>query len=160
MSPSPIPFVPGAVRELLRANEDMVALMRSADAITTRELPNPLVGPAMTIRAPGNNRPNIRVSEVRIMCSVWVPPAEVLVDLDPSIETDPEEYAWDVAALAGEILNSRSLMGRGPSFKFRNSSWRGEWINGPVTMVDTDRGDDHPIFRALIEVLMKVVTSQ
>lgn len=155
-----LPFAPGAAREVLLANEEWQELLPDPSWTTTRELPNPLTRPCVTIVAPGNQRLNLRQSQVRVMVNVWVPKAELLLELDPPVEIDPEEHSWDIAALAGEILNMKSMMGRGPSFKFRGATWRGEWINGPITMVDIDRGDDHPLFRSLVEVVMTIVTPQ
>ncbi|MBE7190705.1 hypothetical protein, partial [Jatrophihabitans endophyticus] len=149
-----------AARTILLADDDWKALLPEPSQTTTRELPNPLSAPAVTIRAPGNVRANMRQSQVRIMVNAWVPGADVLADLDdPIFATDPEELAWDIAALAGDILDVRSVMGRGPSFPYRDASWRGQWTEGP-TLPDPDlsRGADTPLYRAWIYVVMNIVT--
>ena len=110
----------------------------------------------VTIQASVNRRENIQLSKVRLMLSVWVPKIEILVEGDPPTPMDPEELAWNIAAAAGQILDQRRMMGQGPSFVFRGASWRSQWDAGPTTMVDTARGADNPIYRAVIEVVMKV----
>ena len=152
-----LPFAPGAARELLRQNEDFITLVGDDPAlITTRELPSPLEQPVVTIQASVNRRENIQLSKVRLMLSVWVPRIEILVDGDPPTPMDPEELAWNIAAAAGQILDQRRMMGQGPSFVFRGASWRSQWDAGPTTMVDLARGPENPIYRAVIEVVMKV----
>lgn len=153
-------FAPGAAREVLRANTEWSELLPDPSQTTTRELPNPLTAPCVTIVAPGNNRINLRQSQVRLMVNVWVPKAEVLQDMTPAIDTDPEELSWDIAALAADILDMKAVMGRGKAFQFRGQTWRGQWINGPITMVDTERGQDDPLFRSIVEVVMTVTTPQ
>ena len=48
------------------------------------------------------------------------------------------------------------MMGRGPSFNYRGANWRGTWEEGPTTMVDTARGPENPIYRAVIQVVMNI----
>lgn len=153
-------FAPGAAREVLRANDEWQQLLPDPSWTTTRELPNPLLRPCVTIVAPGNNRINVRQSQVRLMVNVWVPKSEVLQDMTPPVEIDPEEHSWDIAALAADILDMKSMMGRGPSFEFRGQTWRGQWINGPITMVDKERGEENPLFRSIVEVVMTITTPQ
>lgn len=152
-----LPFAPGAAREILRADEQiMLGIGNDPALITTRELPSPLRGPAITIRAGVNRRENQALSKIRLLISVWVPKAEILVDSTPSIETDPEELSWDLAVRAGEVLDVRRVMGRGELFEFRGQQWRGQWDGGPTTMVDLDRGPENPLYRSVIEVVMKM----
>nr|EMP14025.2 hypothetical protein ISGA_3998 [Gordonia sp. NB41Y] len=150
-----LPFAPGAAREYLRSQEDFIALVGADPSlVTTRELPDPLERPVVTIQAGLNHRENILAHKVRLMISVWVPPIEILVDGDPPTPKDPEELAWDIASLSGQLLDMRRYMGQGPSFQYRGATWRGTWDDGPVTLVDTDRGPNHPIYRAVIQVVM------
>ncbi|HMS75608.1 hypothetical protein [Gordonia sp. (in: high G+C Gram-positive bacteria)] len=151
-----LPFAPGAAREILRADPDFVALVGAdPSVITTRELPDPLVRPCVTIAAAINRRLNEQVSSVRLMLNAWVPKAELLVD-NLGLVIDPEELAWNIAATAGQILDMRRMMGRGPSFEFRGARWRGVWDEGPTTLVDVERGPDNPIYRAVIQVQMNI----
>lgn len=153
-----LPFAPGAARELLRSDEQIMAGIGNDPAlITTRELPDPLTGPAaITIRAGVNRRENAHLSKIRLLISVWVPKAELLVDLTPPILTDPEELSWDLAVRAAEVLDMKRLMGRGELFTFRGQQWRGMWDGGPTTMVDLERGPENPLYRSVIEVVMKM----
>lgn len=154
-----IPFAPGAARELLRASTDLLDLIGSApELITTREIPRPLAGPCITIAAGVNRRENILTSKVRLIVNAWVPKAEVLQD-NLQIDTDPEELSWQIATLAGEILDMRHLMGRGPSHTYRGATWRGQWDEGPSTLVDTQRGAENPLYRSVIQVVMKMTTA-
>lgn len=152
-----LPFAPAAAREYLRSQEDFTNLLGSDPSlVTTRELPDPLERPVVTIQAAINNRENILTNRVRLLLSVWVPRIEILVDSDPPVPKDPEELAWDIASLAGQLLDMRRYMGQGPSFEFRGATWRGIWDAGPTTLVDLDRGPENPIYRAVIEVVMKL----
>ncbi|MFT4127292.1 MAG: hypothetical protein QM662_13825 [Gordonia sp. (in: high G+C Gram-positive bacteria)] len=158
-NPAPaLPFAPGAARELLRSRPEFLALLGDDPSlITTRELPDPLTRPVVTIQAAVNRRENITTSRMRLMISVWVPLMQVFVDDGTTQrQVDPEELAWDIAAMAGQILDMRRYMGMGPSFTYRGASWRGQWDEGPATLVDTDRGPESPIFRAVIQVVMQI----
>ncbi|MGB6246111.1 hypothetical protein [Gordonia sp. (in: high G+C Gram-positive bacteria)] len=151
------PFAPGAARELLRSSPEFLDLVGDDPAaITTRELPDPLTGPCVTIYTGVNRRQNIEMSKARLLVSVWVPKSEVLVDRPVPILTDPEELSWDIADLAGRIFDQRRGMGTGRSFEFRGATWRAEWDAGPTTMVDRERGVENPLYRSVIEVLMKL----
>ena len=149
------PFAPGAARELLRSTPEFMELVGDdPQRITTRELPDPLRGPCVTIYTGVNRRQNIELSKPRLIVSVWVPAAEILVD--QGIDMDPEELSWDVADLAGRIFDRHRQMGRGGGFEFRGVTWRSEWDAGPTTMVDRERGAESPLYRSVIEILMKV----
>ena len=47
-------------------------------------------------------------------------------------------------------------MGRGPSFQYHGAAWRGTWDEGPATLVDLSRGPENPIYRAVIQVVMRM----
>ncbi|WP_336791772.1 hypothetical protein [Gordonia malaquae] len=150
------PFAPGAARELLRSNADFLRHFDGPDSITTREVPNPVTGPCITIVTGVNRKQNAELSKIRLFVSVWVPKAEILVDRDEPILTDPEELSWDIADEAARIFDATRGMGRGSNaFVFRGVTWKAEWDAGPTTMVDKDRGDDNPLYRSVIEVVMK-----
>lgn len=153
-----LPFAPGAAREILRANEDYLALVPDPSWTTTSYLPKPLTHPCVTIRAAANPRQNTKMSRVLCHLNVWVPKPELLVELEPAIEIDPEELAWNIAALAAETLNGAAVMGRRPAFRYEGAVWRGEWVSGPTTMADVSRGHDNPLERALVEINMKVTS--
>ncbi|PSR63998.1 MULTISPECIES: hypothetical protein [Nocardia] len=141
---TPIPFAPGAVRAFLIAQPKFTAMV-SADAITTRELPAPLTGACVTIRAPGNVGEDPLLRKPLVQVDVWAPKIEILGGT-----TDPEELTWDIAALAGELL------ARAKPQEFRGSGWNARWTDGPINMIDTKRGPDDPLYRATIRVELKM----
>ncbi|WP_280381062.1 hypothetical protein [Nocardia wallacei] len=138
----PIPFAPGAARAFLIAQPKITAMV-PVDAITTRELPDPLTGACITLRTPGHVGPDPMARRPMVQLDVWTPRIEILGGT-----TDPEELGWDIAALAGELLH------RAKPQSFRGSGWRAEWLEGPITFVDTKRGVDNPLFRATVRVVL------
>lgn len=149
------PFVPGAARELLRSTPELVELIGDdPSSITTRELPDPLTRPVITIFTGVNRRENLELSRARLLVSVWVPKAEILVD--QGITVDPEELSWDIADLTGRIFDQHRMMGRRGGFEWRGMRWRAEWDAGPTTLVDTERGVENPLYRSVLEIVMKV----
>lgn len=141
-----IPFAPGAVRDLLKQDVDFTDVV-PAHRITTRDLPEVIERPFVTCRSAsttGLGDPKLRAPLVQI--DVWVPKAEILTAGPDPIHADPEEVAWDIAGLAGEIV------GRARAVPFRHCSWRGTWVDGPMNMIDTTRGVDSPLYRAPVRV--------
>ncbi|MCM6778031.1 hypothetical protein NDR87_30950 [Nocardia sp. CDC159] len=141
---TPILFAPGAVRAFLVAQPAITARV-PAGSITTRELPDPINGPFVILRAPGNVGVDPLLRRPLVQVDAWAPKIEILGG-----STDPEELTWDIAALAGELL------GRAPSQEFRGSAWKATWTDGPITFVDTKRGADQPLFRATVRVELKM----
>lgn len=141
-----IPFAPGAVRLFLVAQPRFIALVPAA-AVTTRDVPDPITGPYVTLRAVGTagsgDDPILRAPIIQI--DAWVPPIEIIGGT-----TDPEEVAWDIAAMAGE------LVGKARAQEFRGCGWSGRWKHGVITAVDKTRGPDQPIFRATVRVEVKM----
>lgn len=141
---TPIPFAPGAVRAFLIAQPAITAMV-IAESITTRELPDPITGPFIILRSPGNVGVDPLLRRPLVQIDAWAPKIEILGGA-----TDPEELTWNIAATAGELL------GRAPSQEYRGSAWKATWIDGPITFVDTKRGADHPLFRATVRVELKM----
>ncbi|KOS56432.1 MULTISPECIES: hypothetical protein [Rhodococcus] len=142
----PIPFAPGAVRAFLVDQPKILDLV-PAERITTRELPDEITGPCITLRGPGNVGADPMLRRPMVQVDVWTPKIEILGGT-----TDPEEVSWNVAALAGELL------GRARTVRFRDSAWSGRWVDGPITMVDNTRGNNFPLFRAACRVELKMRT--
>ncbi|MGW0043476.1 hypothetical protein [Rhodococcus sp. NPDC003348] len=141
-----IPFAPGAVRDHLMQDADFTAVVPAA-LITTRDVPLTIDRPFVTCRSSstgGPGDPMVRTPLVQI--DVWVPKSEILAAGPMQITADPEEVAWDIAGLAGEVI------GRARAVPFRNCSWRGRWVDGPMNMVDTTRGPDSPLYRSPVRV--------
>lgn len=145
MANAPIPYAPGAIREFLLSNEAFTNLV-PASSVTTRELPDVISRPCVTIRAVGNVGVDPMLRRPLLVINAWVPPISVMGGT-----TDPDEIAWDVAALAGQLL------GRARNVKFRESVWSADWKTGPVVPdPEAKRGSDIPIYRAFITVEMKL----
>lgn len=145
---APIPFAPGAVRKFLVESATFTALV-PASSVATRDLPDKIRGPFVTIRAPGNVGSDPMLRRPLVQIDAWVPKIEILGGT-----TDPEEVAWDIAALAGQML------GRCKAQDFRGAAWNARWVDGPITFVDTKRGVDNPLFRATIRVELKMRESR
>ncbi|APE10763.1 hypothetical protein BO226_17465 [Rhodococcus sp. 2G] len=140
----PMPFAPGAIREFLLASDEVLALVPAGN-ITTRDLPKVIEAPFITLRAPGNVGVDPMLRRPMVQVDVWSPKIEILGGT-----TDPEELSWNIAALAGELI------GRARMQSFRNSTWKAQWTDGPITFVDTQRGADLPLYRATIRVELKM----
>ena len=140
----PIAFAPGAIREYLLSKDEFVALVNPAN-VTTRELPERILAPCVTIRVPGNVGGDPILRRPLIVVNAWVPPISVMGGT-----TDPDEVAWDIAAMAGAII------GRGRNIKYRESVWSAAWNSGPIVPdPDFQRGKDIPLYRAFVTIEMK-----
>ncbi|HEY9415453.1 MAG TPA: hypothetical protein VIQ30_11890 [Pseudonocardia sp.] len=141
---APIPFAPGAVRAFLTAQSRFTDLV-PVEAITTRDLPDPITGACVTLRAPGNVGVDPFLRRPLVQVDAWAPKIEILGG-----SKDPEELVWDIAALAGQLLH------RAKAQEFRGSAWSATWTDGPITFVDKERGADMPMFRATVRVELKL----
>lgn len=140
----PIPFAPGAVREFLLAQSQYTAL--NVQSTTTRDLPEQITGPCVLIRAVRTDGSDPFLRRARIQVDVVVPKLEILGGT-----TDPDELAWNIAAVAGQLL------GRAANVSFRGAAWAGKWYEGPLSGgTDTSRGADNPLYRVLIRVDIKM----
>ncbi|ORJ99871.1 hypothetical protein [Prescottella equi] len=144
MTPSPLPFAPGAVRQFLLSKPEFTDLVPGT-VVSTRHLPDPLQGPFVTLAAPGNVGVDPMLRKPMVQINAWTPKIEILGGT-----VDPEELSWNIAAMAGQ------LVGRAHNIAFRGSAWSGRWVDGPITMVDTQRGIDFPLFRAVVRVELKM----
>lgn len=140
-----MPFAPGAARAFLTGQPRFVALV-SPENIATRDLPEEITGPCVTIRSPGNVGGDPMLRRPMIQVDAWVPKLEILGG-----DIDPDEVAWNIAALAGELI------GKARTIRFRNAAWSGKWVDGPITFPpDIKRGPDFPLFRATIRAELKM----
>ncbi len=141
----PIAFAPGAIREYLLSRDEFTALINPL-SVTTRELPSQITAPCATIRAIGNVGVDPMLRRPLLTFNAWVPPISVMGGT-----TDPDEIAWDIAALAGQLI------GRARNIKFRDSLWSGDWKTGPIVPdPETNRGTDIPLYRAFVTVELKM----
>jgi hypothetical protein len=141
----PVPFAPGALREFLLSKPEFAQLV-PPKMVTTRELPDKITGPCVTIRVPGNVGVDPMLRKPLLVINAWVPKWEILGGT-----TDPDEVAWDIAALAGQLI------GKARNIPFRESTWAGDWKTGPIVPdPDVKRGVDNPLYRAFVTVEMKL----
>ena len=141
---APLPFMPAAVRQFLISRTEYTSLCSAANT-TTRELPQALTAPCVTIRATVNQGVDPMLRRPLIQIDAWTPSIEKLGGT-----TDPEEVSWNVASMAGQLL------GRARNVEFRGTAWTGSWLEGPVMFVDTTRGTSLPLYRSMIRVELKV----
>ncbi|MEU1432130.1 hypothetical protein ABZ412_34190 [Nocardia sp. NPDC005746] len=141
---APIPFAPGAARVFLVGQAAFTALVPAA-SVTTRDVPDPIRGPFVTLRGMGGSGDDPMLRTPTVQLDAWAPSLEILGGT-----TDPEEVAWDIAAMAGQLL------GRARNIPFCGSAWSGHWRTGILTAVDKTRGPDQLIFRATIRVDLKM----
>ncbi|CCW14604.1 hypothetical protein [Rhodococcus aetherivorans] len=140
-----IPFAPGAARAYLISRPEMTALI-PAGSITTRDVPQKITGPFITLRATGNVGPDPMMNKPIVQVDTWVPKAAILGGT-----TDPDEVAWNVS------VKARDLLSRARNVRFRDAAWSGRWIDGPITFPpDVTRGVDFPLFRATCRVELKM----
>lgn len=147
MIPS-IPFAPGAVRAFLVGRGEFLARV-DASHISTREVPQKITGPFVTLRATGNVGPDPMMNNPIVQIDTWVPKIQILGGT-----TDPDELAWDISVLA------RDLIVRARNVTFRTAAWSGHWVDGPITFPpDVTRGVDFPLYRATcrVELRMRVL---
>ncbi len=141
---SPIPFAPGAVREFLLAQAQYTAL--GVQSTSTRDLPSVITGVCVQIRSVRTDGEDPFLRRPRIQIDAWAPKIEILGG-----STDPEEAAWDVAAMAGQLI------GRARNVSWRGAAWSGSWFEGPLTgPPDSSRGADMPLYRAISRCDLKM----
>ncbi|WP_032384698.1 hypothetical protein [Rhodococcoides fascians] len=141
------PFPPGALRQFFRGNAELTALV-AEDHITTRELPDVINAPFVTLAAVDNSGEDPMLRDPVVQLDVWVPKWEILGG-----EVEPEELAWNIADLAGRLAHTAHPDIR----RFRNCTWKARWSVGPLTDVDLERGPDLPLYRALVRWDLKMV---
>lgn len=151
-----LPYPPAAVRDYLMGDPEFTDLIPSR-LISTRDTPDKITRPFVKVRpvtTPGKD-PMRRNPMVQI--DVYAPPLAIIqantdqAVLDHFADVDPEEAAWNIAALAGELL------GRARTVAFRNCTWNAEWKEGPLSFPETVRGVDLPLYRSPVRVELKML---
>lgn len=135
-----LPWIPGAVRQLLLA--DPVFNAACGGRLMTI-LPSGLTFCAQ-LRLPGNNS----ISGDGVAFSPLVQVDGWCVPGIPG--TDPEMKAWEIAAEAARVL------GRARNVTYQTMSYSGRLIEGPLPDVDTSRGEDSPLYRAIVRAGLAV----
>ncbi len=120
---SPMPYAPGAVRKWLAGQQQFVDLLYGGE-ITTREVPDPLVRPHVTVAAVDHAGPDPMLRRLIIQVTPWVPGRDV-----SGLAEDPDVTAWNLAATAGELL------GRARNVVLdEGHAWSATWIDGPIQL--------------------------
>ena len=141
----PMPYVPGEIRKFLLESEEFTALLHGG-AVTTRTVPDPLTLPHVVVAAVGNQGADPMLRRLVIQITPWVPPAEV-----SGIDEDPDVTAWNLAAMAGEML------GRAKNKIIDDKhAWSATWLEGPIQLYDTTRGPTRPLFYAPIRIAVHI----
>ncbi|QCQ91732.1 hypothetical protein [Rhodococcus sp. SGAir0479] len=153
-----MPFAPAAVRDFLVNTPEFTDVV-PAHLISTRDTPEQITRPFVLVRPSANTGTDPMLRRPWVQIDACVPPIEVMAATDdPAIidafcHTDPEETAWNIAALAGELI------GRARPVQWRNGTWRGEWRDGPLALTDKSRANDMPLYRSPVRVELKMSVS-
>lgn len=135
--PGPIPWVPGAIRQLLVAD---TAFMTECGSRISSRLPSTVTFCAR-VRLAGNN--SLSGDGV-----AWSPLVQVEGWCAPGVAgvSDPEVKAWDIAARAAAVV------GRARNITYQNMTYSTRIVDGPLSDVDTSRGDSTALYWSLVRV--------
>lgn len=134
-----LPWIPPAVRALLLADATF----------------NTACGGRCGTRAGDATKPYALVRATAIprdtSAGVWSP----LVQVDGwcgagASSLDPEEAAWQIAVSAARVL------ARARNVTWQNIRYSARVTDGPIPDIDTSRGSDNPMYRALIRAELTV----
>jgi hypothetical protein len=139
-----LPWIPGAVRELLMADTTFATLVGNPDRVTFKNPPS-VTTPWVEIRTAGN----ISISGDGV---AWSPLIQVAA-CGPPGNPDLQENLWAIAARAAHVL------GRARNVAYQDMTYSGRHTDGPLEDVDTSRGDSTPIFRAIVRAELTAKTT-
>lgn len=134
-----LPWMPGAIRAILLADSNFTAL---CDRVLTRA-PQDASEPYVTVQVVGGfplAGDDVAFSPM-VQVNAWCAPGGAV---------DPEVTAWNIAAQAAKTL------ARAKNVLYEGASYSARLTDGPLTDVDTSRGDDVPLYRALIRAELVV----
>lgn len=141
MSAPVLPFIPAAVRALLVNDDRWTALVTPARTLT--RAPANVTTPFALVKAP----PAVPLD---VSGGAWAPLVQVEFYCPPTGVEDPETVAWRGAATAAAILS------RTRNATYQTMRYKARVIDGPLTDVDTSRGDSTPLYRAFIRAELTV----
>ncbi|CAB0533673.1 hypothetical protein CIP107527_00160 [Corynebacterium diphtheriae] len=134
---APMPYAPGEIRKFLLQSEAFTELLHGGK-VTTREVPDPLVKPHVTVAAVGHVGDDPMLRRLMIQVTPWAPGRDV-----SGLDEDPDVTAWNLAATAGELL------GRAKNIIIDDlHAWSATWVDGPIQLYDTSRGADKVLYYA------------
>jgi hypothetical protein len=136
----PIPWPVDAVRTYLLADSGFALLI---DSRAGPRLPGDMTKPFLQIRVIGGFNMARFAGSPMLQLDPWVPKAW---------PGDPERVAHQIAVAAGELFDiARNVV-------FDSMTWKGRWLDGPQSRVDTSRGEAEPLYGAPIRVEMRTHT--
>lgn len=147
MSVSPYPYISGYVRRFLLDDPDVQAQLRGG-RIGTGPVPDPLTAPYVRVAVSGQVGSTPRARNLLVQVTPWFP-------ADPAVtgtREDPARIVWDLATTIGQV----AARARNVSID-ANTSWRAEWIEGPVELFDQERGPDRGLL--FTPIILQVTVS-
>lgn len=139
----PQPWIPGAIRALLLADAGFVA---ACGGRCSTRAPSDITRSYATVQTPGNRA--ITADGV-----AFSPLVQVDGWCAPGGEEDPEVVAWRIAAAAATVL------GRARNVTYQTIAYSARLVDGPLAGVDTSRGTDSPLYRALVRAELTAHTT-
>lgn len=132
MEITPYPYISGYVRKFLADSPEVKNVLRGG-RIATDPVPANLSGLYVRVAVSGQVGSTPKFRQLLVQVTPWFP-ADVKVS---GTTEDPSKVVWDAATVMGqvaaraknEVIDSRT-------------SWRAEWIEGPVELFDKERGPD------------------
>jgi hypothetical protein len=137
---SDLPWVPGAVRQLLLA--DTAFATASGSRVSTRSPGNVTSGPYATIQLPtplgvmggGGYKPIVQID-------AWC---------DPGAAEEPEAVVWRIAMRAKRVLETAR------NVSYQTMHWSARVIDAGPLPPDKSRGDDSPLYRAMVRAELTI----
>lgn len=133
----PMPYPSIAIRRLLLDDDTFVDLLHRG-TVSTREVPNPLTKPHVTVAVVGMGGDDPMLRRPIVQVTPWVPDTDV-----SGLEEDPDVTAWHIAAMAGQVLGRKRNVALDESTHMSI-----DWVEGPMSLYDTKRGKDRVIYYA------------
>ncbi|WP_182357778.1 hypothetical protein [Tomitella gaofuii] len=141
MSVAPYPYPAAALRQFLRGQPEVLELVPE-ESITTGALPELITGPFLLIAVVGNVGEDPLLRRPMVQVTPWVPKSEVLQAADPAMRISPDELAWNIGTIVGQ------LVGRARNISWRGAAWSARWVDGPVMLFDDKRSVDNRLVYA------------
>lgn len=138
-APPILPWIPPAVRALLLPDPEFAA---ACGGRCSTRLPADVSKPTATLQA--------TAVPIDVSAGMWSPMVQVDGWCAPGGPVDPEQAAWRIAVAAARVF------ARARNVPWQNIRWSARVTDGPMTDIDTARGESAPIYRAFIRAELKV----
>jgi len=140
-----LPRMDRAAREFLLADSVFSTAAGGPLRVTTGDDPPTVTTPWVEVWVAGN----ISLSGDGV---AWSPLIQVNA-CAPKGYADAKTVVWDLASRAAWLL------GRARNVVYLNAQYSGRLTDGPLTDVDTTRGESNPIVRAIVRAELRVQTT-